>query len=194
MKQDKIIKLSIALGTLYIMFKPNKLTAANVNNDNIKAFMEVIKYAEGTRSQHDPYRVTYGYKHTILSLRDHPAVTGEWTGERLPDSICRGAGLNPGCKSTAAGAYQFVKRTWIGLRDRLGLEDFTSISQDAAAFELLNQNNSVQDIVDGNFDSAIEKNNRTWASLPGAGYNQPERDLSTLREKFIQFGGKILFV
>jgi len=54
---------------------------------NVAAFLAMIQRAEGTSAAgRDPYRVCYGYRHTIGNMRDHPAVTGEWRGERLPDA------------------------------------------------------------------------------------------------------------
>lgn len=156
---------------------------------NIAAMLAAISAAEGTAGQPDPYRVCFGYSHTIGNLSEHPAITGEWTGKRLSDSMCAGAGLGPGCVSTAAGKYQIIKRTWVGVRDKLGLRDFSPASQDAAAVELLRQRGALGPLGRGDFAGAVAAARKEWASLPGAGYGQGERTIAWLTDKFQSAGG-----
>lgn len=157
---------------------------------NVAAFLQAIAQAEGTANQADPYRVCYGYRHTIMSLREHPAITGEWRGERLTDEQCRGAGLGPGCVSTAAGKYQIIRPTWERLRDRLQLRDFGPASQDAAAVELLREAGALARIEQGDLQGAVDAARRTWASLPGAGYaGQGMRTLGYIQTAYLNAGG-----
>lgn len=158
---------------------------------NVAAFLQAIAQAEGTANQPDPYRVCFGYRHTIMSLREHPAITGEWRGEKLPDNQCRAAGYGPGCVSTAAGKYQIVRPTWERLRDRLKLRDFGPASQDAAARELLRESGALARVERGDLVGAISAARRTWASLPGAGYDQPERNLGYIQTAFLNAGGSL---
>ena len=44
-----------------------------------------------------------------------------------------------------------------------------------AAVSLLSQNGALKAILDGDFDKAVAKSNRTWASLPGSPYSQKTR-------------------
>ena len=92
--------------------KVRDMTAIIDSNANVRAFLEAIARAEGTANQADPYRVCYAYRWTIRDLKDHPAITGEWKGEKLSDKLCAAAGLGPGCVSTAAGKFQITMRTW----------------------------------------------------------------------------------
>lgn len=156
---------------------------------NLRAFLDMIQFAEGTAGQPDPYRVCYAYRHTISNLGEHPAVSGEWRGERLPDAMCAGAGLGAGCVSTAAGAYQIIKPTWLSVRSALNLADFGPASQDAAAVELIRQRGALNDVYAGRVADAVRKVAKTWASLPGAGYAQPERKLATLVDAYRAAGG-----
>lgn len=158
---------------------------------NLGAFLAMIRFAEGTDREADPYRVCYGYGHTIGNLGEHPAVSGEWRGARLPDSMCTAAGLGPGCISTAAGAYQIIKPTWLGLRGKLGLRDFGQASQDACAVELIRQRGALNDVYAGRFAEAVRKVAPVWASMPGAGYAQPERKLNILADAYRSAGGTI---
>lgn len=158
---------------------------------NERAFMEMISYAEGTKGSPDPYRVCFGYKHTIIDLRDHPSVTGEWFGEVLPPQLCHAAGLSSGCKSTAAGKYQLIKPTWLNIKKKLRLPDFTPENQDRACLFLVAEAGALPEVHQGNLQIAVAKCRRIWASLPGAGYSQPERRLAALNHAFTEAGGKL---
>lgn len=173
----------------------NQLTeqAADVPADqagaNIAAFLAVLRQAEGTAAAPDPYRVCYGYSHTIRSLADHPAITGEWRGQRLTDAMCANAGFGPGCVSTAAGAYQIIRGTWANLEGALGLPDFGQASQDAAAVELIRRRGALEDVKAGRVAVAVNKCRNEWASLPGNYARQGQRDLGTLLAWYEQSGG-----
>lgn len=158
---------------------------------NVAALLQAIAQAEGTANQADPYRVCFGYRHTIMSLREHPAITGEWKGEKLPDAQCRAAGFSPGCVSTAAGKYQIIRPTWERLRARLGLRDFGPASQDAAAVELLRETGALDRIRAGDLAGAVGLARRTWASLPGSGYEQPERSMGYIQTAYLNAGGSL---
>lgn len=169
--------------------KVQAMTAIIDSDANVRAFLEAIARAEGTAGQPDPYRVCYAYRHTIQSFNDHPAQTGEWKGEKLPDHLCKAAGLSPGCVSTAAGKYQITRPTWNKLKSRLGLRDFTPASQDAAAVELLRESGALEFAKQGMVADAVQSARRIWASLPGAGYEQPERSLAWVQAQFAAAGG-----
>lgn len=154
----------------------------------LAAFRNTISVSEGT-NRGDPYRVCYGYRHTIQSLADHPAVTGEWKGEQLSDSMCALAGFGPGCVSTAAGKYQINKPTWLRLQKKLGLIGFYEPNQDAACDELLRECGAYDKILAGDIAGAAAAARKTWASLPGAGYGQGERTLAWIKDKFTSLGG-----
>lgn len=99
--------------------------------------------------------------------------------------------LGHGLKSTAAGRYQFLARTWDALAKKLHLTDFSPRSQDAAAEELIREKHALVDVADGRFCRAIRKCAPIWASLPGAGYNQPEHSLTQLKSWYIAAGGQV---
>jgi muramidase (phage lysozyme) len=156
---------------------------------NEKAFLEMLSYAEGTQRAPDPYRVCFGYKHTIIDLRDHPSVTGEWFGEILPPEMCHAAGLSSGCKSTAAGKYQIIKPTWLNIKRKIRLPDFSPESQDRGCLFLIAEAGALTEVHNGDIQVAVAKCRRVWASLPGAGYSQPERRLAALKHAFVEAGG-----
>ena len=145
------------------------MQTADTAGQNVTAWLSMIAASEGTDRAPDPYRVCYGYAHTIADLSGHPATIGEWKGERLSDAMCKGAGLSAGCVSTAAGRYQMIRRTWGACAHALRLSDFGPASQDAAAVYLTKQRGALDDVQAGRIADAISKCRREWASLPGAG-------------------------
>lgn len=88
-----------------------------------------------------------------------------------PDRVVRSGGY----ASAAAGAYQFMPRTWAGAAKALGLKDFSPESQDRAAIYLAQRRG-----VDLNRPldaAALNKLAPEWASLPTTSgksyYGQP---------------------
>lgn len=156
---------------------------------NVSAFLATIRHSEGTDRAADPYRVVFGYKHTIVNLSGHPTSTGEWMGEPLADAMCIAAGLNPPCKSTAAGAYQITHSTWEGLKAILKLSDFTGPSQDDAAIQLIKNKHALDLVFAGRVADAITACRGIWASLPGSNVGQPTRTFTDLINIYASNGG-----
>lgn len=177
---------------LFQLDQPQTDGATVDQQTNLRAFLSAIAWAEGTEGQPDPYRVCYAYRHVIRDLSEHPAVSGEWLGERLPDAMCKAAGFGPGCKSTAAGRYQIIKPTWERVADRLGLLNFSPDSQDRAAVELLRECNALDAVMAGRVELAVSRCRRVWASLPGSGWGQPERRAGHFVAKYESAGGVVI--
>lgn len=156
---------------------------------NVAAFLWMIRTAEGTAGANG-YRTMFGGR-LFDSFADHPRRAVQFTnkaGQRLWTS--------------AAGAYQFMAvspipngstrvNTWDRLQERLGLPDFSPESQDAAAVELIREAGALGDVKAGRFDEAVGKVRSIWASMPGAGYAQPEKSLQALRTAFLNAGGAL---
>ena len=141
---------------------------------NVRATLDMIAYSEGTG---DSYNILFGGGH-FDSYADHPRQLFNFTNRR-------GETL----KTTAAGRYQFLARTWDALRDKLALPDFGPESQDTAALELIRQRGALKDAEAGRIAAVMQKCAPIWASLPGAGYAQPERKQGELIAAFTQSGG-----
>lgn len=136
-----------------------------LEDKNVQAFLALIRDTEGTAKGADPYRVYGGSaKNQIKDLSK-------------PDFKRWGFTQTDGKKNTssASGAYQFLERTWNGLAKEHGLTDFSPRSQDLGAIALLKQSGALDSIVKGDFDTAVKKANRIWASLPGSPYAQHTR-------------------
>lgn len=137
-----------------------------LDNPNVQAFLGMIRDAEGTSRNNDPYRTRFGGKEDKnLDLSKYP--TFEYKKFKQTDGKTNVSG--------AVGAYQFITKTWANLAKRYGFTDFTPKTQDMAAVALLQQNGALPLILKGDFEGATKKSNRTWASLPGSPYAQHTR-------------------
>lgn len=126
-------------------------------DSNLKAFLTLIRTGEGTLGDNG-YRTLYGGK-LFDSFDDHPRIkvkAGNWI-------------------SSAAGAYQFLEKTWDGLvkANPWELTDFSPDKQDAGAVYLIKGRKAYDDVIAGRFKAAILKCNKEWASLPLSPYGQP---------------------
>jgi len=162
-------------------------TASNDPDANIKAFLYTIRASEH-RYPNDvtndaAYHIFYGGKR-FYDMSDHPVLTGEMKPVPLPVNICAASGLGPGCVSTAAGAYQFIKATWIRLRNKMQLTDFSPASQDLAAVQLLDDIGALKLVQSGDIEGALAKASKVWASLPGSRAQQNPRTLQYALDRF----------
>lgn len=145
--------------------------------DNERAFLDMIAVSEGTYGHGDNgYNVIVGGE-LFHDYSKHPNVL----------VILNKAGL----KSTAAGRYQFLKRTWDALAAKLHLPDFSPAAQDAGALGLIAERRATDDVRSGRFADAVAKCAPIWASLPGAGYGQRENALKSLQAAYIRAGGTL---
>lgn len=160
---------------LYFFFKSKlgDMVLTNTQLKNLGAFLLTIQYSEGTIGA-NAYRTMYGGS-LFYDYSDHPNT-----------AISR-----YGITSTAAGAYQFLHKTWTGLQSDLNLSDFSPASQNRGAIELIRRRGALGDVLAGRFAKAIHKCRKEWASFPGAGYGQGEKSLQTLASVYKKAGGKI---
>ena len=135
-------------------------------DERIFAFLAMIRQFESN----DDYNVIYGGSR-FSDMTDHPR-------KRIPINI-------PGYEgkfSSAAGAYQFIEKTWDNLATRLGLTDFSPASQDSAAIELLREIGALPYIKSGNFDQAVRIAASQWASLPYSAAKQNPKSIVAANE------------
>jgi len=152
---------------------------------NIKPFLDMIAVSElGVdllAKSDNGYNVIVGStaKKPILfnSYKDHP--------RKLVD-------LGGGLKSTAAGRYQILTRYFDAYKKTLKLPDFSPLSQDKIAIQLITECKAFKLIESGDFSGAVKACASRWASLPGANYGQHENKLATLQGHYINAGGLIV--
>lgn len=135
-----------------------------------KALLNTIRFAEGTWKEGEEvgYRVLYGGS-TFESFEKHPerVIVKRYT-------------------SAAAGAYQFLPRTWSMAANKLGLIDFGPRNQDQAALFLIERRQALQDADAGKLTSQLlAKLAPEWASLPTltaqSYYGQPVKKTKDLQ-------------
>jgi muramidase (phage lysozyme) len=131
---------------------------------NLRAFLRMLRVGEGTVDE-DGYRRMFAGR-LADNFADHPriAVTAKLGGKPIT--------------STAAGAYQFLSRTWDECAKALELPDFSPASQDLAAVYLIRRRKALPDVLAGRIEEAIRLCNKEWASLPGSPYGQPTKTLA----------------
>lgn len=151
------------------IFVPQLTTAQK----NLKAFLLMIQYSEGTAGA-NAYRMLYG-----------GGLFNDYS--RHPNTPVTKWGLT----STAAGAYQILFGTWQGIQQELKLTDFSPRSQDLAAIALIKRRKALEDVLAGRFAQAIYKCRKEWASLPGAGYGQTEKSEAKLLAMYKMVGGSV---
>jgi muramidase (phage lysozyme) len=135
----------------------------------------MIRVGEGTADP-DGYRRHFGGR-LFDDYSDHPRI-----------AITAGLGKNK-YTSTAAGAYQFLSRTWDECAKAMHLVDFSPPNQDKAAEFLIARRKALDDVLAGRIESAIAKCALEWASLPGSPYGQPVKTLAQAMESYREAGG-----
>ena len=143
-----------------------------LRSPNARAWLRVIRAGE-TSQDGSAYSTMFG--------------GSQFTGWKHPRIVNHAAGLS----STAAGAYQFLARTWDECEAALNLPDFSPESQDLAALFLTARRGALQDVLHGRIESAIAKCNKEWASLPGSPYGQPTRTLRQALATYAAYGGML---
>jgi muramidase (phage lysozyme) len=155
---------------------------------NLAAFLRLIIHSEGSDQYPDPYSVTYGCNVTKFFIRDfsnHPAILG-WYGVPLDHLGSRYVGKY----STAAGAYQITKPTWLDIGRAIHLKDFSKESQDSACIWLIQCRARALNLINGgNVQEAIVACSRIWASLPGSSSGQPQAKMANLIQFYTENGG-----
>lgn len=142
---------------------------------NVGAFLALIREGE-TNQTPNAYRMQWG------SGLFYPER--EWKHPAQPITV-------GGITSTAAGAYQFLSRTWLGLVEQYGFEDFSPSMQDLGAVALIAGRGALEAVKAGRVHEAIRLCNKEWASLPGNPYGQPSAKLSRLLAAYTAAGGTI---
>ncbi len=147
---------------------------AHLSNPNVRKFLDFISKAEGT-TKHG-YNTNFGGSY-LSNLSAHPRVKRSFTDLNGKKNV-----------TTASGRYQFIANTWDSQAKKLGLTDFQPRSQDLGALGIIADFKALDDIVKGDFTTAIKKLGTQWASLPTSKVAQPKHSWATAN-KWLGQGG-----
>ena len=139
------------------------VTPASSSDSNIDFFLEMLNKAEGSPD----YNTIVGGK-KFNDLSKHPGIVGVTTKEG---------------PSTAAGKWQITKTTYDDIAPKIGVTDFSEDSQKAIAVKLIENNNALDDVKKGDWNTATAKLGKVWASLPSSPYSQPKRSQDWIESK-----------
>lgn len=122
-----------------------------IKTPRVKAFLETIRYAEGTEGDK-------GYS-TIFS----GATFSDFS--KHPDTVkCIGKDKNKQC-SAAAGAYQYMPFTWEWVAKDINANDFSPENQERGAVHLLKKRGVLKLIEEGYIEDAFVGVCKEWASV-----------------------------
>ncbi|VDZ87791.1 Phage lysin, 1,4-beta-N-acetylmuramidase or lysozyme [Lelliottia amnigena] len=171
MKDVPEIRSSEALWHMHplVFLNAISLFSLSLEEARVRAFMRMLRVGEGTVGEAG-YETLFGGQSFIKDYHkdfsDHPQI-----------SITRG-----NLTSSAAGAYQIMGYTWndpkmISHRADAGIVDFTPKSQDEFCVLIFKykRKHSLDKIMSGDVDGALDILSYEWASLPPGRYGQPAK-------------------
>ncbi|MCW5837086.1 MAG: glycoside hydrolase family 104 protein [Labilithrix sp.] len=146
---------------------------AGVVTRHRKALHDSLAFAEGTEGRgKDGYNVAFTHRQ-FGSCARHPNM-----------NICAGR-----LCSTAAGRYQFLKRTWDSVARGIGARNFEPENQEKGANYLISTVRRVnvpanRAMTASEFSNAMSKLSYEWASLPPGRYGQPNKTQAQMRSDY----------
>lgn len=165
------------------------ITPQQAGGVNVVAFLEMLAWAEGTSTS--PATKDRGYDVIVTGADRVPEVFTDYSVHPFSRGRKSKRINSKGLTSNASGRYQFMLKDYAHYRDLLKLPDFGPLSQDRWAIQLIRERRALPLIQSGRIAEAIAKVRNIWASLPGAGYGQPEKKLANLLDVYRQAGGKV---
>ncbi len=129
-------------------------------SNNMKKFLMLLTYTEGTDRDKTPYNELFGFTN-FVGYEKHPQILIKSRNYR----------------STAAGRYQILWETWKYLKAKFPKLTFSPEDQDLMATILIKEQGATKLVEAGMWTEAIAKCNDCWASLPGSPYGQPTHKL-----------------
>jgi muramidase (phage lysozyme) len=163
-----------------------RITVEEAGGINVVSFLDAIGVSENGAKLLAHPMTDDGYKIIVGSTPTAPHVFNDYS--RHP----RVAVKTKYGWSDAAGRYQIMAAiagkittdTWDWAHRAAGVDDFSPESQDLTCIVLVKHRGALADVIAGNIASAFAKCAPEWASLPGAGYGQPENKLADLTAVF----------
>lgn len=165
-----------------------RITPQQAGGVNVVAFLDMLAWSEGTSTS--PATRDQGYDVIVTGIDRQPEVFTDYSVHPFSRGR-RSKVIRKGLTSNASGRYQFMLKDYAHYRALLTLPDFGPLSQDRWAIQLIRERRALPLIQAGKITQAIAAVRNIWASLPGAGYGQPEHALNKLLIAYRKAGGAI---
>jgi muramidase (phage lysozyme) len=147
----------------------------------VRKFLDLIGWSEGTTT--NPITKNDGYDVLVKSINGN-AIFTDYSKHPFSDKPAVIVKLVPRLLSTAAGRYQILQHYFAVYKVRLNLPDFSPLSQDLIALEMIKERNLLHCIINGDIAKVITGLCTVWASFPGNNYNQGGKTMEQLLSKF----------
>ncbi len=132
-------------------------------HQNIAAFLDMLAVSEGTVNH--PLTKNRGYDVIVTGLDGKPEIFTDYSDHPFAHGRPAKVFNRRGEKSTASGRYQQLYLFWPHYRKQLALPDFSPLSQDRLAIQLIRERGALDDIRAGRIERAISRCRNIWASL-----------------------------
>ncbi|HHA2813685.1 TPA: glycoside hydrolase family protein [Stenotrophomonas maltophilia] len=166
-----------------------KITANDAGGGNVLAFLDMLAWSEGTSTS--PATKDRGYDVIVTGADRKPEIFSDYSVHPFAQGRKSKVINSKGLTSNASGRYQFMLKDYAHYRALLKLPDFGPLSQDRWAIQLIRERRALSLIQAGKVEDAIARVRNIWASLPGAGYGQPEHTLADLLAVYRKAGGTV---
>ncbi len=172
------------------MNSASEITPAAAGGVNVCAFLSMLAWSEGTSTS--PATKNRGYDVIVTGADRTPEIFTDYSVHPFSRGRKSKVINSKGLTSNASGRYQFMLKDYAHYRALLKLPDFGPLSQDRWAIQLIRERHALPLIQAGRVTQAIAAVRNIWASLPGAGYGQPEHALDKLLAAYRKAGGAIV--
>ena len=161
---------------------------ATIKDASQARFLDLIGFSEGTsKASHSAtaaITANDGYDAIVAGV-DGPSIFTDYSdhpfARREPvEVVAPGQRFENGLYSTAAGRYQILYRFFTDYKEELGLPDFSPMSQDLVALQMIRECNALELIAAGEIEQAILACSSRWASFPGSSAGQGGRSMQQL--------------
>jgi muramidase (phage lysozyme) len=147
-----------------IFAAPAQHRATQMQKDqNVRMFSDIVGRLETGKTGEDAYRTGFGGG-LIDNLAAHPNESKRFKQTDGKTNV-----------TTAAGKHQYLKSTWDELAKKTGVKDFSPASQETNFKQLLQDKGTLDMVANGDFQGAINRLGKTWASFPSSPHPQGKK-------------------
>lgn len=163
-----------------------RIDAETAGGSNVLAFLDTIGLSELGAGLITP-DTDDGYQVIVGSTPENPDLFTDYSDH--PRKLVPLGNL--GIKSTAAGKYQILAHIYDVYKVQLKLPDFSPVSQDLIALQMIKECHAIQSLQNGDINTALTSCSSRWASLPAATYGQHTNSIAALTADYESAGGTV---